>query len=133
MVKKVHCIISKYVIFLIRGKKMNEMNLLDVIIKTERLLLKPITLCYAEDIFKEFTWEITKYMYPKPPEKIEETYESIEDSIVKIKNGIGLSMVILDKNNNEFIGCLGFEIFNTLKPELWIWIKKSSQNKSFGL
>jgi hypothetical protein len=50
------------------------MNLMDIMIDTERLLLKPITLIYAEDIFKEFTWEITKYMYPKPAEKIEETH-----------------------------------------------------------
>jgi RimJ/RimL family protein N-acetyltransferase len=112
---------------------MNEMNLLDVIIETERLILKPITLNYAEDIFKEFTWEITKYMYPKPFDNIQEINKLIEESIIKVKNEVSLYMVILDRNNNEFIGCTGWEIFDTSKPELWIWIKKSSHNKSFGL
>src|SRR5215475_6136254 len=109
------------------------MNLLDVIIETERLLLKTITLDYAEDIFKEFTWEITKYMYPKPAEKIEETFDYIENEINKTKNGKSLSMVILDKKDNKFIGCLGLYDVNTLKPGLWIWLKKSSHYNSYGL
>ena len=109
------------------------MNLLDVIIETERLLLRPLTLEYVEDIFKEFTWEITKYMFPKPAEKIEETYNYIEKSILKIKNGIELVMVITDKKNNEFIGCIGIYDFNSLTPGLWIWLKKSSHKKGYGL
>ena len=109
---------------------------MDTKIETERLILTPIKLNYTEDIFKEFTWEITKYMYPKPPKKIEETYSSIEESIDKMKNGICLSMVVLDKSNNEFIGCIGWENFsksNKFLPELWIWIKKSSHKKGIGL
>ena len=36
-----------------------------------------------EDIFREFTPEITKYMFPKAPEKIEETIEFINSKIVE--------------------------------------------------
>ena len=109
------------------------MNLLDIKIETKRLLLKPVTLNYVEEFFKEFTWDITKYMYPKPAERIEETYSLVEESINNLKNGTKLSMIILDKNNDEFIGRIGIYDFNTLEPGLWIWIKKSSHNNSFGL
>lgn len=37
-------------------------NIATIIIETERLLLVPITMQYAEEIFKEFTPEITTYM-----------------------------------------------------------------------
>ena len=109
------------------------MNLLDVVIETERLILKPITLDFAENIFMEFTSEITKYMYPKPSEKIEETYGFIENSLEKLNNGKDLQMVILNKKKDEFIGCIGLHNINTLEPELGIWTKKSSHNNGFGL
>ena len=109
------------------------MNLLDIIIETDRLVLKPITLDFAKDIFNEFTIEITKYMYPKPAGKIEETKEFIENSIEKLKNGIDLQMIIVNKNENEFIGCIGLHKINTLEPELGIWTKKSSHNNGYGL
>jgi hypothetical protein len=48
------------------GIRMVKMNLLDITIETKRLLLKPISYNYVDEIFKEFTSEITKYMYPKP-------------------------------------------------------------------
>jgi hypothetical protein len=40
------------------------MNLLNVEIATPRLLLLPISLEYKDEIFSEFTEEITSYMYP---------------------------------------------------------------------
>ena len=109
------------------------MNLLDVIIETERLYLKAISRDFADDIFREFTPEITKYMYPKPKENIEETYEYIEKTLSKIKEGDELEMVITKKENNEFIGVCGIYDLNKLGPGLWIWIKKSSHNNGFGL
>ena len=109
------------------------MNLLDTIIETDRLILKPMTLDFSEDIFKEFTSEITKYMYPKSAIDVEETFEFIKNSIEKLKKGIDLQMVIINKKQNEFIGCIGIHNLNTLEPELGIWTKKSSHKNGFGL
>ncbi len=61
----------------------------NITIETLNLTLKGITLDYAKDIFKEFTEEITTHMYPKPPEKIDETIEFIKSSIKKNKSGNG--------------------------------------------
>jgi RimJ/RimL family protein N-acetyltransferase len=109
------------------------MNLMKIAIKINRLLLKPISYDFVDDIFREFTSEITKYMVPKPYENIEETHEWINKSLAKLKNGIELNMEILKKENNEFIGIVGLYDLNTLEPGLWIWIKKSSHNNKFGL
>jgi len=35
-------------------------------------------------------------------------------------------MVITNKNEDEFIGCIGLHNINTLTPELGIWTKKLS-------
>ena len=109
------------------------MDFLNITIETERLLLKPISFDYAEEIFKEFTQEITKYMPPKPAEKIEETKMFIRNSLKGLEEGSNLQMVIINKNDNEFIGCIGLHNINTLEPELGIWTKKSSHKNGYGL
>ena len=53
----------------------------NIVIETDRLLLIPITMQYAEEIFKEFTQEITMYMTPKPGKDISETKQFIQNSI----------------------------------------------------
>ncbi|HMS91077.1 MAG TPA: GNAT family N-acetyltransferase [Candidatus Absconditabacterales bacterium] len=101
-------------------------------IETERLLLVPITMEYAEEIFKEFTPEITTYMFPKSAEHISETERFIQESIEKMLIGNNYQTVILDKLSKEFLGCVGLHIENPLMPELGIWIKKSAFGKKIG-
>jgi [ribosomal protein S5]-alanine N-acetyltransferase len=107
-------------------------NLADVVIETERLKLIPVSERYAKDIFKEFNSVVTVYMMPKPAEKIEETLEFIHSSQEKIKNGVDLVVVILDKQTGEFLGCAGLHRVNTETPELGIWTKVSAHGKGIG-
>jgi len=109
------------------------MELMNVFIETKRLILKPISYEYTNDIFKEFTQEITIYMAPKPAINIEETKVFIEHSLKGLEDGNNLQMVILNKINNEFIGCIGLHEINKNDPELGIWLKKSSHNNGYGL
>jgi ribosomal-protein-alanine N-acetyltransferase len=108
------------------------MDLSNITIETENLILKSIDLDFKKEIFKEFTPEITIYMFPKSPEKIEETIEFIETSKKKNKEGEELQIVILNKNSQEFIGCGGLHGTKTKTPELGIWIKKSAHGKKYG-
>jgi len=103
-----------------------------ITIETERLLLVPITLQYTEEIFKEFTSEITSYMFPKPAENIAETKGFIQDSIDRMNMWINYQAVILDKNTQEFLGCVWLHIKNPIAPELGIRIKKSAFGKKIG-
>jgi RimJ/RimL family protein N-acetyltransferase len=109
------------------------MDLLIETIETERLLLKPISYEYVEHIFKEFTQDITEYMMPKPAESIEETKEFIKKSLDGLEKGTNFQLVIVNKRNNEFIGCIGLHNIDKKDPELGIWTKKTSHYNGYGL
>jgi RimJ/RimL family protein N-acetyltransferase len=109
-----------------------DMNTSNTIIETKNLYLRAITLNDKEDIFREFTPEITVYMMPKPASKIEETIEFIEASMKGNSEGTNLQMVITDKDNKNFLGNVGLHHINTKTPELGIWIKKSAHGHSYG-
>lgn len=101
-------------------------------IETERLSLKTITLDYKEDIFREFTPEITVYMKPKPAETIEEIIDFIESSMKSNEGGSNFQIVIIDKNTGEFLGAGGLHHIDTKTPELGIWIKKTAHGHGYG-
>lgn len=107
------------------------MNIFDTKIESERLVLVPITLDYADDIFRYFTDEVTKYMGPKPSSSIDETKAFISSSITTMTSGTNIQMVILLKDSNEFIGCAGLHDINNI-PELGIWIKMSAHGNGYG-
>lgn len=83
------------------------MNLLKVEITTNRLLLKSLSIKYKEDIFSNFTEEITAYMYPRSAKDISETEAFINDATQGLKDNIHLRFVILKKEYQEFLGCVG--------------------------
>ena len=111
---------------------MQMIDCLKISMETERLLLVPISLDFDKKIFKEFTSEITIYMFPKPAEKIEETQEFINSALGKIQKGEELQMVVLKKDTREFLGCAGLHHIDTPTPELGIWIKKSAHGNGYG-
>jgi homoaconitase/3-isopropylmalate dehydratase large subunit/RimJ/RimL family protein N-acetyltransferase/8-oxo-dGTP pyrophosphatase MutT (NUDIX family) len=92
----------------------------------------PVSLDYAEEIFQSFTHEITHFMIPKSPDKIEDTIKFIEDSIKENKANERLRLFILNKNNNEFVGSFGLGKIRTKEPEFGIWIKKEYHGKKIG-
>lgn len=108
------------------------MKTTNTIIETKNLLLQPITLDYKEEIFREFTPEITTYMFPKSPDKIEETIEFIETAMKENEEGSNFQVVVLNKATKEYLGNAGIHNINTKTPELGIWIKKSAHGNSYG-
>jgi len=101
-------------------------------LETERLILVPISLEYAETIFREFTPEITKYMTPPSPKVITETTDWITSAMSDNEAGTNYNFVILDKQTGEFIGGGGINHIDTRTPEFGIWTKKSSHGNKYG-
>jgi ribosomal-protein-alanine N-acetyltransferase len=102
-------------------------------IEGPRVVLKPIAPEHAGEIFKEFTPEITTYMFPRSPSHIGETQQFIADACKQREAGTDLGFVILDKQNNEFLGACGLHGTQYPKqPELGIWLKKAAQKKALG-
>lgn len=108
------------------------MDVSNISIQSKNLLLLPISLNYQEDIFREFTPEITVHMFPTPAKKIDETIEFIESSIKNNQAGKELVIVIIHHQTKEFLGCGGLHKINTKLPELGIWIKKSAHGHGYG-
>lgn len=102
-------------------------------IETKNLILVEMNLDYVEDIFREFTEEITVYMNPGPPQKIEDTISFVTKSIQNNKQKIDLNVFILSKKKREFLGNAGLCEINTPTPVLGIWIKKSAHGHGYGL
>lgn len=109
------------------------MNLLNVEILTNRLWLRPISIKYKEDIFLEFTEEVTIYMCPRPAKDISETEAFINESIKELKNGVSLGLIILKRQSQEFLGCAGLHDIGRKDPELGIWLKKVAHGNKYGL
>jgi len=109
------------------------LDLFQIKIKTPRLTLVPISKSDAQSILKEFTEEITTYMYPKPPESIEDVLDFIHYSIETMKVGNNVQLVITNKRNGEFLGCIGLHHIDQKNPELGIWLKKSAHGNGYGL
>jgi RimJ/RimL family protein N-acetyltransferase len=109
------------------------MNLIRLKIKTERLILKPISYEFTEEINMELTLNITRYMKLNSNEKIEIPSQIIKKSLEEIEKGNVLQMVIINNDSNEFIGLIGLYEINTLEPFLEIWTKKESRKKGYGL
>jgi [ribosomal protein S5]-alanine N-acetyltransferase len=108
-------------------------DLLSVSIAGDRIQLVAISDVFEQDIFKEFTNEIARYMFPSPAQDIEE----IQNFIVKSRDGMqlgnNLQLVILSKILGEFLGCCGLHgEGKTRTPELGIWIKKSAHGNVYG-
>ncbi|NJR18309.1 MAG: GNAT family N-acetyltransferase [Calothrix sp. CSU_2_0] len=108
------------------------MNLLQIEIITNRLVLKVIDMQYKTEIFREFTAEITTYMYPRAANEISDTEAFIQNSLAGLREGCNLQLVILKKNTKEFLGCTGIHRMNTKMPEFGIWLKKSAQGNHYG-
>jgi RimJ/RimL family protein N-acetyltransferase len=108
------------------------MDLRNVHITTERLRIEPVSSTYSEDVFREFTTEITTYMYPKPHDSIEQQQERLQANLKELEKGTDLNVVVLDKNTGEFLGRCGIHKVDTSVPELGLWIKKSAHGNGYG-
>ncbi len=108
------------------------MNTTNLVIATERLVLRPISLEYCEDIFKEFTDEVVVFMNPSPAKDISETEKFIFDSLEKMKSGSDVQQVIVNLANGEFLGCAGLHHINTSVPVFGVWLKKNAHGHKYG-
>ncbi|RJQ27456.1 N-acetyltransferase [Candidatus Parcubacteria bacterium] len=109
-----------------------KIDLREVVLVGKRIRLVPISFDFAEQIFQEFTPEITTFMYPKSPNDISDIEKWISSATEKVRKGQDLQTVIIKNDNNEFLGCAGLHSLDTKTPELGIWIKKSAHGQGFG-
>lgn len=108
------------------------MDILNTRIETARLVLTPVSDADVQEIFSEFTPEVTLFMYPRSPQHIGETQDFITNTENNMRLGKELVCTIRRKDTKEFLGEVGLHDIDTLHPELGIWIKKSSHGNKYG-
>ena len=110
-----------------------KLDLNSVAIETERLTLQPVTDDYAQDMFKEFTPEVTRYMFPSSPKEISETKGFIAETTKLRSENADLVLVILSQETSEFLGVCGLHARkNPRQPEFGIWLKASAHGNGYG-
>jgi ribosomal-protein-alanine N-acetyltransferase len=98
-----------------------------------RIALTPVSRVFAQDIFREFTPEVTAWMFPKSPSQLDETHEFIDKAIRQWHLGTDLTFAILDKSCREFLGTCGLHGGgHPRRPEFGIWLKVGAHGKAFG-
>lgn len=108
-------------------------DFLAVRIEGERIILAPVSYEHDQDIFTEFTEDITRYMIPEPLADMAHAYEFVDTCRKNMKAGLELVLAITNVNSGEFLGICA--IHGTDDPqvaELGVWIKKSVHGKNFG-
>ena len=78
------------------------------IIKTERLILRPLTDKDAAEMFKNWTWDerVAKYCRWYPHKSIEETKQLLKMYIRQAENGFDYRWGIILKDSNNLIGII---------------------------
>ena len=108
-------------------------NFCDISIAADRVAMVLISLRYSDIIFQEFTAEITRYMMPAVPSDIRNIRAFINTAVDDMKNNIDLTMAILKKDDDEFLGICGLHgKQNPAEPALGIWLKKSAHGNKYG-
>jgi [ribosomal protein S5]-alanine N-acetyltransferase len=96
-------------------------DLLSLVIEGQRIQLVTIADRFDRDIFREFTSEITRYMYPNSARDIEEIRSFILTSRRSMQIGNNLLLAIISKSRGEFLGCCGLHGEDKVRtPELGI-------------
>ncbi|HWR19583.1 MAG TPA: GNAT family N-acetyltransferase [Clostridia bacterium] len=101
------------------------------IIKAKRLTLVPISDVHAEAYFKEFTHEITRYLFPKPFSCVKNVRKFISDAQAFRVLGEELVLVLLDVEG-AFLGSLEARNLTSPTPEVGLWLKKDAQGLGYG-
>ena len=116
-------------------KKPSEMKLIDrnIEIVARRIVLRPVSMEYRENICREFTPGITKYMPFTPDGDITLTEDFIRLSMQELQDETNLQLcILLKKNENEFLGCCGLHHINKRAIEIGLWLKKSVHGRGYG-
>lgn len=101
-------------------------------LQTKRLTLVPSSMEYCDDIYREFTSEVARYMIPQPSKDKQDTVKFLQECQQAFELATDLEVIILDSKNGEFLGCLGVLGLNRKTPSLGLWLKKSAWGQGYG-
>lgn len=109
-------------------------DLAGLVIESERLHMRIVTVDDAQAIYHHFTSEITRYMFHKPPASLAEVEQFVQEARACASAAINLQLAVMTRADNDFLGVCGLHKLKTDEaPETGIWIKKAAQGLQYGL
>ena len=101
-------------------------------LESERLILRPVSQDYAQEIFDAFDDDVVKYTAFSRPTHINEETDYIRMAMAKNDAGQDFYVFIFRKDTGEAIGAAGLHHIDTKTPEFGIWTKTSAHGNKFG-
>ena len=98
---------------------------------TQTLQWELLSMKYIQEIFKELTDEVTKYLRVPTPTKIEQEEEWIKNSRETYQKWENINFIVTD-DAGDFIGICGVLNLNTSTPEVGLRLKQSARGKWYG-
>lgn len=98
---------------------------------SERLNRELLSIKYVEEIFKELTDEVTKYIRVPTPSDIQQEKDRIISSKEKYEQWTDINFVVTDKAG-DFIWTAGILDLHTRTPEVGLRLKQSARGKGYG-
>ena len=103
----------------------------DFCIKTERLMLVPLSEAHLKPFFLEFTEEITRYQFPEPFPSIEEARAFFLRAQSFREEGEELVCAVI-ANDGAFLGSAEARNITSPTPEVGIWLKAGAHGKGYA-
>jgi len=110
---------------------MENIEIQNIQITTERLQWELLSMKYIQEIFEEFTDEVTKRLRASTPKTIQEEEDRVKRSIEKHKQWTDVNFTVADEQGN-FVWCCGIIDLKEKIIEVWLWIKQSERWKWYG-
>ncbi|MFQ5635242.1 MAG: GNAT family N-acetyltransferase [Gammaproteobacteria bacterium] len=107
-------------------------DLRKLVVDAERVSLRAISEDDTQEIYENFTAEITKYMMPAAPKDVSETRTFVDTAVANLDRGKELHFVIRRRKGGGFLGVCGLH-GGPAEPELGIWLSKSAHGHRYGL
>lgn len=107
-----------------------KLDLNNVILETPLLRLVPLTQKYSDECFREFTPEVTTFMWPSPAKTVTDSEQYIMEATAKRVAGHEIVWAIVQ--GEEFMGCAGVHEVDTHTPEFGLWLKVAAQSQGYG-
>lgn len=101
-------------------------------IETKRLNLISVSDKYKDEILREFTPQITRYMPYSPNGNEGEVQGFLDKAKLGLINGADFVFASIHKDSEVFLGCCGIHNITEDSIELGLWLKTDVHGQGFG-
>ncbi|MGI6855014.1 GNAT family N-acetyltransferase [Mesorhizobium sp. 1B3] len=101
-------------------------------ILSPRTITKPFSPPDAHEIYACISPEITKFMTWEPPASYSDFRTVWRAWLAPGDPQTDLHLVVRDRKDSRFLGCVGLHSLRTKIPELGIWLRRDAHGMGFG-